>query len=44
MNYHAWRENEYELPEGDTIVSKHVGSVVIYELIVIVLLFCYFTE
>ena len=32
------RGNEYELPEDDTIVSKHVGSVIIYKLIVIVLL------
>ena len=36
--YVTWRANEYELPEDDTIVSKHVRSVVIYKLIVIVLL------
>ena len=36
--YVAWRGNEYEHPEEDTIMSKHVGSVIIYELIVIVLL------
>ena len=28
--------NEYELSEDDTIVSKHVGSVTTYKLIVIV--------
>ena len=37
-SYVAWRGNEYELSEDDTIVSKHVGSVIIYKLIVIVLL------
>ena len=36
--YVTWRGNEYELSEDDTIVSKHVGSVIIYKLIVIVLL------
>ena len=34
----TWQGNEYELLEDDTIVSKHVGSVIIYKLIVIVLL------
>ena len=24
--YVTWRGNEYELPEDDTIVSKHVGA------------------
>ena len=24
--YITWRGNEYELPEDDTIVSKHVGA------------------
>ena len=37
--YVTWLSNEYELSEDDTIVSKHVGSVIIYKLIVIVLLF-----
>ena len=23
--YVTWRGNEYELPEDDTVVSKHVG-------------------
>ena len=36
--YVTWRGNEYELSEDDTIVSKHVGSVIIYKLIVTVLL------
>ena len=36
--YVTWRGNEYEFPEEDKIVSKHVGSVIIYKLIVIVLL------
>ena len=36
--YVTWRGNEYELSEDATIVSKHVGSVVVYKLIVIVLL------
>ena len=36
--YVTWRSNEYELSEDDTIVSKPVGSVIIYKLIVIVLL------
>ena len=36
--YVTWRGSEYELSEDDTIVSKHVGSVIIYKLIVIVLL------
>ena len=36
--YVTWRGNGYELSEDDTIVSKHVGSVIIYKLIVIVLL------
>ena len=36
--YVSWRGNEYELCEDDTIVSKHVGSVIIYKLFVIVLL------
>ena len=36
--YVTWRGNEYELPEDDTIVSKHVGSVIICKLIVGVLL------
>ena len=36
--YITWRGNEYELPEDDTIVSKHVESAIIYKLIVIVLL------
>ena len=33
--YVTWRGNEYELSDDDTIVSKHVGSVVICKLIVI---------
>ena len=36
--YVTWQGNEYELSEDDTIVSKHVGSIIIYKLIVIVLL------
>ena len=36
--YVTLRGNEYEIPEDDTIVSKHVGSVIIYKLIVILLL------
>jgi hypothetical protein len=36
--YVTWRGNEYELSEDDTIVSKHVRSVIIYKLIVIVFL------
>ena len=38
ISYVTWRGNEYELPEDDTIVSKHVGSVIIYILIVILFL------
>ena len=34
--YVTWRGNEYELPEDDMIVSKHVWSVTIYKLFVIV--------
>ena len=37
--YVTWRGNEYELSEKDMIVSKYVGSAVIYKLIVIV--FCW---
>ena len=33
--YVTWRGNEYELPEGDATVSKHV---ITYKLIVIVFL------
>ena len=36
--YVTWRGNEYELSEDDTIVSKYVGGVIIYKLIVTVLL------
>ena len=36
--YVTWPGNEYELSEDDTIVSKHVGSVIIYKLTVILLL------
>ena len=36
--YVTWPGDEYELSEADTIVSKHVGSVIIYKLTVIVLL------
>ena len=36
--YVTWRGNEYELTEDDTIVSKHVRSVIIYKLTVILLL------
>ena len=36
--YVTWRSNEYELSEDDTMGSKHVGSVIIYKLTVIVLL------
>ena len=36
--YITLKGNEYELREEDMIVSKHVESVIIYELIVIVLL------
>ena len=36
--YVTWRGKEYELSEDDTVVSKHVASVIIYKLIVIVLL------
>ena len=35
--YVTWRGNEYELSEDDTIVSEHVGSVIICKLIVILL-------
>ena len=37
-SYVTWRGNEYELPEDETIVSKHVGSVIIQKLIVILFL------
>ena len=42
--YVTWRGNEYELSEDDTIVSKHVSSVIIYKLIVTVLLLGYFKK
>ena len=41
MPYVTWRGNEYELSEDDTIVSKRVGSLIIYKLIVIVLYWLY---
>ena len=34
--YVTWRGNEYERSEDDTVVSKHVGSVIIYRLIIII--------
>ena len=36
--YVTWRGNEYEVPEDDTIVSKHIDSVIICKLILIALL------
>ena len=36
--YVTWRGKEYELSEDGTIVSKHVGSLIIYKLIGILLL------